>query len=397
MVNNIMGAMKTAGSAKTAQSQKSKRSAASGQSAFNQALSDAVGAANSANTQPADKNTYEKKDVSAGNEVKDAEAAQDSTGEQEALAGEKILGQDAFASTMQMGSDGVQVAEEMSVSWNQALTEAQGDSKAPAEVVLEGVSETVQEGPVAKVTGENVLNSGEIPAEMADQAEEAGVLNVKEVKDVKEGSEMSGQEPSADTGARKAAGQEEVHKNEPDPVDVKAQAAAERSDLSHVHANGNEGKTAIQAEVEVTGSGEIKPEYADMLKDIIARQLANGRQELEISLTPRNLGELLVKVAYEAGEATVSIICSNAKTMEAMSGRASELGKVLETTLGDKMEVVVENKEQPGSHLYEDGKNDSGAQAQREELEKREAEMRRRLEKEASSVNFLQQLRLGLM
>lgn len=391
MVNNIMGAMKTAGSAKAAQSQKNRRSAASEQSAFNQALSDAVGAANSANTQPADKNTYEKKDVSDGNEVKDVEAAQDSTGEQEALAGQKVLGQDAFASTMQMGSDVVQMAEEMNVSWNQALTEVQGDSKVPAGVVLEGVSETVQEGPIAKVSGENVLNSGEIPVEMAEQAEEAVVLNVKE------GSEMSGQEPSADTGARKAVGQEEIHKNEPDSVDVKAQAAAERSDLSHVHANGNEGKTAIQAEVEVTGSGEIKPEYADMLKDIIARQLANGRQELEISLTPRNLGELLVKVAYEAGEATVSIICSNAKTMEAMSGRASELGKVLETTLGDKMEVVVENKEQPGSHLYEDGKNDSGAQAQKEELEKREAEMRRRLEKEASSADFLQQLRLGLM
>lgn len=394
MVNNIMGAMKTAGGTKAAQSQKNRRSAGSEQSAFNQALSDAVGAANSASTQPADKNTYDKKDVSADKEVKDVEEIQENAGEQEVLAGEKVLGQEVFASTMQMGSDGVQMAEEMNVSWDQALTEVQGNPEAPAENVLEGLSEIVQEGTIAKTSEEKVLTSGEISVEMADQMEEAEVLNVK---DIKESAEMSGQElSSTDTGAKKTADREEIHKEEPDFAEVKTQAAAEHSDLSHVHASGNEGKATIQTEVEVTGSGDIKPEYANMLKDIIARQLANGRQEIEISLTPRNLGELLVKVAYEAGEATVSIICTNAKTMEAMSSRASELGKVLETTLGDKMEVVVENKEQPGSHLYEDGKNDSGAQAQKEELEKREAEMRRRLEKEAGSVDFLHQLRLGL-
>lgn len=391
MVNNIMGAMKTAGSTKAGQSQKSRRNASGDPSAFNQALSDAVGAANSANTQAADKNTYDKKDVSAGDEVKSTEAVQEGTGEQEAVSEGKVLGQDAFASTMQMGSDGVQVTEGMQDAFNQALTDMQGNPTALQEVAAEGLGETVQAGTGVKVSDEGALATGEIPVEMTGQTEDADAFTVKAL------SETAGQTATADAGAKKTAGQEEVHKNEPDAIDMKAQAAAERGDLSHVHARGNESKAVIQAEVEVTGSGEIKPEYADMLKDMIARQIANGRQEIEISLTPRNLGALLVKVAYEAGEATVSIICSNAKTMEAMASRASELGKVLETTLGDKMEVVVENKEQPGSQTYEDGKNDSGAQAQKEELEKREAELRKSLEKEASSVDFLQQLRLGLM
>ena len=102
MVNNIMGAMKTAGSSKASQSQRNRKSPADDKSAFNQALSDAA-AANS-NTQTADKNTYDKKDVSAGDEVKDAEAVQEGTGEQETLGEGKVLGQDAFASTMQMGA-----------------------------------------------------------------------------------------------------------------------------------------------------------------------------------------------------------------------------------------------------------------------------------------------------
>lgn len=391
MVNNIMGAMKTAGSTKASQGQRNRRSPADDKSVFNQALSDAAGAANSANTQAADKNTYEKKDVSAGDEVKDAEAVQEGTGEQETLAEGKVLGQDAFASTMQMGSGGVQAAGEMQAAWNQALTEAEGNPKALQETAAEGLGDAVQAGATVKGSEESALVSGEIPVEMTRQAEETGALNIKA------DSETERQMASADTGAKRAVVQEDVHKSDADAVDIKAQAAAGRGNVSHIHAQGNGGETAIQAEVEVTGSGEIKPEYADMLKDMIARQIANGKQEIEISLMPRNLGELLVKVAYEAGETTVSIICTNAKTMQAMSSRASELGKVLETTLGDKMEVVVENKEQPGSHLYEDGKNDSGAQAQKEELERREAELRKNLEREASSVDFLQQLRLGLM
>ncbi len=389
MVNNIMGAMKTAGSSKSSQSQRNRKSPADDKSAFNQALSDAA-AANS-NTQTADKNTYDKKDVSAGDEVKDAEAVQEGTGEQETLGEGKVLGQDAFASTMQMGAEGIQTAGETQAAWNQALAGAEGDPKVLQEAVAENLGDAVQAGAQVKDPEENALVSGEIPMEMAGQAKEEGALNIKA------DSEMERQMASADADAKSMTGQQEVHKSDADAADIKAQAAAERGGLSHVHAQGNGGEAAIQAEVEVTGSGDIKPEYADMLKDMIARQIANGKQEIEISLTPRNLGELLVKVAYEAGETTVSIICTNAKTMEAMSSRASELGKVLETTLGDKMEVVVENKEQSGSQLYEDGKNDSGAQAQKEELERREAEHRRRLEKETSSVDFLQQLRLGLV
>ena len=208
-------------------------------------------------------------------------------------------------------------------------------------------------------------------------------------------SKMSDQMASADTGS-KAANLENARDDENSIIDVKAEAASDKASTSFMQLQGTNDSGVVEAKVEVTETGEIKPEYANMLKDMIAKQISSGRQEFEISLTPRNLGALLVKVAVEAGETTVSIICSNARTMEAMSSKASELGRMLETTLGDKMEVVVEDKHGQESNLYEDGRNGSGAQAQKEEQERRQEESRRRMELEAGSADFLQQLRLGL-
>ena len=65
--------------------------------------------------------------------------------------------------------------------------------------------------------------------------------------------------------------------------------------------------TVIKAEAaERAGqTGEMKSEYADMLKDMIAKQIINGNKELEIKLTPRSLGDLTVKVSYQDGAAAV--------------------------------------------------------------------------------------------
>lgn len=141
----------------------------------------------------------------------------------------------------------------------------------------------------------------------------------------------------------------------------------------------------------VTQTGEMREEYADMIKDMIARQISQGKQEIEISLTPKSLGKLIVKVAVEAGETTVSIICTNSKAMQAMSQKAGELGRILEGSLGDKMEVVVDT-EKPDSYLQQDGRNASQEQAEQE----RHAGQEQRKDQEADTADFLQQLRLGL-
>lgn len=141
----------------------------------------------------------------------------------------------------------------------------------------------------------------------------------------------------------------------------------------------------------VTQTGEMREEYADMVKDMIARQISQGKQEIEISLTPKSLGKLIVKVAVEAGETTVSIICTNSKAMQAMTQKAGELGRILEDSLGDKMEVVVDT-EKPDSYLQQEGRNAGQEQAEQE----RHANQEQRKDQEADTADFLQQLRLGL-
>ena len=74
-----------------------------------------------------------------------------------------------------------------------------------------------------------------------------------------------------------------------------------------------------------------------------------------------------------------------------MTQKAGELGRILEDSLGDKMEVVVDT-EKPDSYLQQEGRNAGQEQAEQE----RHASQERHKDQEADTVDFLQQLRLGL-
>lgn len=383
MVSNLMEAVKGTSSSKASQAQKNKKTASDEKSAFGQALTDAAGAANSANAQ-AERQTYEQKDTSATEKGPESvQAAQDTSEQLTMLGQEGVEGQNALTSLMQMGAEGTQTAEDVSALWGQNVAEAVQSTK--AEAVTDVMADRTGAGAIKDLPQE-LSAEGDISLNPEELLKKAAVMEGQ--------SEAKGQQSSSDMGEK--AAEAGLTEDESNVVDVNAEAAADKAGMSFMQLQGNSGSGVTEAQVEVTPTGEIKPEYANMLKDMIAKQISNGRQEFEISLTPRNLGALLIKVAVEAGETTVSIICSNAKTMEAMSSKAGELGKMLETTLGDKMEVVVEDKNGQESHFYEEGRNDSGAQAQKEEQERRHEENRRRMELEADSADFLQQLRLGL-
>lgn len=383
MVSNLMEAVKGTSSSKASQAQKNKKTASDEKSAFGQALTDAAGAANSANAQ-AERQTYEQKDTSATEKgSENVQAAQDTSEQLTMLGQEGVEGQNTLTSLMQMGAEGTQTAEDASALWGQNVAEAVQSTK--AESVTDVMSDRTGAGAIKDLPQE-LSAEGDISLNPEELLKKAAVMEGQ--------SEAKGQQSASDMGEK--AAEAGLTEDESNVVDVNAEAAADKAGMSFMQLQGNSGSGVTEAQVEVTPTGEIKPEYANMLKDMIAKQISNGRQELEISLTPRNLGALLIKVAVEAGETTVSIICSNAKTMEAMSSKAGELGKMLETTLGDKMEVVVEDKNGQESHFYEEGRNDSGAQAQKEEQERRHEENRRRMELEADSADFLQQLRLGL-
>ena len=112
MVGNIMDVVKQTGSSKSSQAQKNKK-ASNDKSAFGQALTDAAGAANSANAQ-GERQTYEQKDSSVVEKATESvQAAEEKPGQQGMLAQEAVEGKDALAGLMQMGADGAQAVEEM--------------------------------------------------------------------------------------------------------------------------------------------------------------------------------------------------------------------------------------------------------------------------------------------
>lgn len=143
---------------------------------------------------------------------------------------------------------------------------------------------------------------------------------------------------------------------------------------------------------EVSDVNHMKPEYADMIKDMIAKQVSSGKQELEIQLTPRSLGDLTIKVNYMDGSATVSIICTDKKALQAMSQKAEELARILETNLGSRTEVVVESQKEQ-ARLYEDGRGQQQSYNGQQSSKEQQPEKR---QNETEVVDFLQQLRLGI-
>ena len=103
--NSIMDIVKT-GSSKSSQAQKNKKSA-NDKTDFGQALTDAAGAANSANAQ-AERQTYDQKDDSVAEKgTENVQAADANPNKQTMLNVEGTEGTDALSSLMQMGAENV--------------------------------------------------------------------------------------------------------------------------------------------------------------------------------------------------------------------------------------------------------------------------------------------------
>lgn len=262
------------------------------------------------------------------------------------------------------------------------MMEASGQGVKASDVGEEDVSENVH------ATKQGVVQLGEETEELTTtqtDAQKTDVLDAARSETAQAGTTMQTdnqvhKQTAADDGSEKDRTRVTEVKPENHVVDGRVETAYTQ-------------RTTPEQEIasHVTQTGEMREEYADMIKDMIARQISQGKQEIEISLTPKSLGKLIVKVAVEAGETTVSIICTNSKAMQAMSQKAGELGRILEGSLGDKMEVVVDT-EKSDSYLQQDGRNASQEQAEQE----RHAGQEQRKDQEADTADFLQQLRLGL-
>lgn len=152
---------------------------------------------------------------------------------------------------------------------------------------------------------------------------------------------------------------------------------------------------AVQIQ-ETAGSQQpvhIRAENSQELMNQLVQQLrdktAVGKQEFEIQIHPENLGRLAIKVAYAAEKVTISIVCSNEKTMEALSAGAKNIAQIMEKNLGTPTTVVVDQQEENYLEQYKEQRNSQ--QQQQQEQEKKQEHT------SEDSQDFLQQLRLGLI
>lgn len=157
-------------------------------------------------------------------------------------------------------------------------------------------------------------------------------------------------------------------------------------------------KPSVQAEVQETKLQEPvrmqvpEPEkLPEKVTEQIMAKMSEGVREFEIHIEPANLGKIAIKILYQEGQATVSVMCSEKRTFEMMGRSAGELGQVIEKNLGGTTTIIVDKQEsdylnQARDENQKNGRND-------EQGEKKENSKNHDAE---DAEQFLQKLRLGL-
>ena len=164
-----------------------------------------------------------------------------------------------------------------------------------------------------------------------------------------------------------------------------AAAATARPDTANVAKPEVEGpKTAARVYV------EQPEELPQKVTDTLLTKLVEGVKEFEIHIEPANLGKIAVKVLYEGNQATISIICSEKRAMDALSQNVREIGNIIERNLGGETTIIVDKQETD----YLNQTRDENEQA--DQNAKQQKEEKNQNQDGEDAEQFLQKLRLGL-
>ncbi len=266
-------------------------------------------------------------------------------------------------------------------------------TQAGTEVQAVDVSEAVEAAPQAETPESTDLLAGVQDAGQAQQAQTGSSLPA----DVKVSTAEAVKEPEVQaTGNTVQSAADGVS-------DVKG-ASAESSRDAQTENPGAEQAAAAMAQAPVrTAAEDIKPQevvtvqapQAEELPDKVAEQLlsrmSQGVQEFEIHIEPENLGKIAVKVLYEDGQATVSILCTEKKTLDLLGNNARDIGNIIERNLGGETKIFVEKQETD----YLEQNKDQNQHGNQEEQKQQKGQDKK--EDADDAEQFLQKLRLGLM
>ncbi|SET95200.1 hook-length control protein FliK [Lacrimispora sphenoides] len=137
----------------------------------------------------------------------------------------------------------------------------------------------------------------------------------------------------------------------------------------------------VHMSVRVDNSEELEAKLSEQ----ILKQIHEGNGELDIQLEPHNLGKIRIRISYEDNQISVSLLCTESRTLKLLSQSAGDLGSILESNLERPFQVLVD-KQEP------DYLNQQQEQGSRQEQRGQHQESQR----EENSGDFLQKLRLGI-
>lgn len=137
---------------------------------------------------------------------------------------------------------------------------------------------------------------------------------------------------------------------------------------------------------QVTVKAENAKELEANLSDQIIKQIHTGKKELEVQLDPQNLGKIHIKVSYEENQVSVSVVCSENKTLKMLSHSAGDLGNILESNIERPVQIFVDKQE--ANYLNNQQEQGNGGQQQQQHQESRQEE---------KQEDFIQKLRLGIL
>lgn len=132
-------------------------------------------------------------------------------------------------------------------------------------------------------------------------------------------------------------------------------------------------------------------ELPEKVTDQFMAKISEGIKEFEIHIEPVNLGKIAVKILYQAGQTTVSIMCSEKRTLDILGRNAGEIGQIIDKNLGGTTTIVVDKQESDYLNQTRDENQQNGRNGEQEQQEGRKKE-----EGVDDAQDFLQKLRLGL-
>lgn len=197
---------------------------------------------------------------------------------------------------------------------------------------------------------------------------------------------------------------QEEHKDNTRSIRTEEKSDREENSISHIVSQTTVFSTKIeqaqpqigienQAEVFKMTVSNLEQLPEQLMKQLETMHLTENK-EFEIELEPANLGKIAMKISYEQGKASISLICSNSMTATVLTGQAEQMGQLMEKHLGSPTEIFVDRQENMNWQEQDSSQRESqNSRQQKEEQERRYYEdLQHR-----NGQDFLQQLRIGLI